>query len=105
MDMHDENITMTLQELIEAYPDPEERRRMVLSGKVTIDATRRPKLETIVEASWRIILTPERIEAIKEAIGAMEACNEEFVTDKYDPYIAILKDMIDLPDGKRGGTK
>lgn len=54
----------------------------------------KPKVEVILEAQMRILLTPERIEAIKEAIDVMEQWSDDNVSDYYRKSVTILEDMI-----------
>lgn len=61
----------------------------------------KPRFEVIVEAQWRIILTPERIEAIKEGIDVLEQWEDDHGSAAYRKSVAVLKDMIDFPDAPK----
>lgn len=53
------------------------------------------KPEVVVQPRMRIVLTPERIEAIQDAIVIMEVWMEEYGKHTYEKSVAILEDMID----------
>lgn len=53
-----------------------------------------PKIEEIAPALTRILLTAERVEAIKEAIETCKAFAVEYDTKRLNKTIAILKEMI-----------
>lgn len=54
----------------------------------------KPRIEIIVAAQARILLTPERVDAIRDAIQIMETHMEEHGTSYQERNVAILKEMI-----------
>lgn len=60
-----------------------------------MDDKEKPKIEEIAPALARVLLTPERVEAIKDAIQILEKHMEEYGTTYQERNVAILKEMID----------